>query len=98
MATPICALFNAGASFTPSPVTATILPCAFRFFTILNLFSGDTLENIIEDWFVISSVSSLSDKSFNSWDVKTTKSSSLVAKLISLPIASAVIAWSPVIM
>ncbi len=40
---PISAAFNAGASFTPSPVIATTFPCFFQAFTILTLCSGDTL-------------------------------------------------------
>ena len=38
------ALFRAGASFTPSPVTATNSPCLFRDSTIFNFWSGVTLE------------------------------------------------------
>ena len=34
MATPTWAFFSAGASFTPSPVTATTWPCCFRASTI----------------------------------------------------------------
>ena len=42
MATPMSADFNAGASFTPSPVMATMLPSAWRASTILSLCSGAT--------------------------------------------------------
>ena len=43
MATPMSACFNAGASFTPSPVMETILPLFCQAFTIRILCSGDTL-------------------------------------------------------
>ena len=43
IATPISAFFNAGASFTPSPVIATILPFRCHASTIRILFSGDNL-------------------------------------------------------
>lgn len=48
IATPICAVFNAGASFTPSQVTATICPSVLQWLTILTLSSGDTLEKIAD--------------------------------------------------
>ncbi len=47
MAHPIFATFNAGASFTPSPVIATISPWSCRAFTILTLCSGVTLANTL---------------------------------------------------
>ncbi|MDT4839277.1 hypothetical protein FQZ97_730630 [compost metagenome] len=40
MATPISAFFSAGASFTPSPVIATICLCAWMAFTRRSLCSG----------------------------------------------------------
>ena len=40
--TPISAVFKAGASLTPSPVIATILPCACHALTIRTLCSGAT--------------------------------------------------------
>ena len=43
MATPISACFSAGASFTPSPVIATIMPRSCQARTIRILCSGDTL-------------------------------------------------------
>ena len=43
IATPMSAFFNAGASFTPSPVIETILPLRCHASTIRILFSGDTL-------------------------------------------------------
>ena len=45
IATPIFACFNAGASFTPSPVIATILFCTCNALTSLNFCSGVTLAN-----------------------------------------------------
>jgi hypothetical protein len=38
---------SAGASFIPSPVTATIAFIPLKIFTILNLSSGAVLEKII---------------------------------------------------
>ena len=43
IAIPMSAFFNAGASFTPSPVIATTAPVLWKAFTILTLCSGDTL-------------------------------------------------------
>ena len=43
MAMPISAAFSEGASFTPSPVMATIFPFFFKALTIFTLCSGDTL-------------------------------------------------------
>ncbi|MNP64624.1 hypothetical protein D3C76_1601360 [compost metagenome] len=43
IAIPISACFKAGASFTPSPVIATIFPFSCHALTILILCSGDTL-------------------------------------------------------
>ncbi len=43
MATPISACLRAGASFTPSPVMATICPFFFSALTIRILCSGETL-------------------------------------------------------
>ena len=42
MATPMSAAFNAGASFTPSPVIATTAPVRFSARTICSLCSGLT--------------------------------------------------------
>ena len=44
---PISAFFKAGASFIPSPVTATISLFCFKIFTILNLSSGLTLAKMV---------------------------------------------------
>ncbi|EDM50199.1 hypothetical protein EUBVEN_02850 [Eubacterium ventriosum ATCC 27560] len=43
IATPMSAFFSAGASFTPSPVIETTLPCFCQASTIRILFSGETL-------------------------------------------------------
>ena len=43
IAQPMSAAFNAGASFTPSPVIATTWTNDCHALTILILFSGDTL-------------------------------------------------------
>ena len=42
MATPMSAVFSAGASFTPSPVIATVMPSRCRASTIRSLCSGLT--------------------------------------------------------
>jgi len=57
MATHIFAIFSAGASLIPSPVTATILLCLLSKETILSLSSGEVLQNITH----------LFSKSFNNW-------------------------------
>ncbi len=43
MATPMSALLSAGASFTPSPVMATMCPLFLRASTMRILCSGETL-------------------------------------------------------
>ncbi len=48
MATPMLAFFSAGASFTPSPVTATTSPLSSRMVTILSLWAGSTLLKTME--------------------------------------------------
>jgi hypothetical protein len=53
IANPISALFKAGASFVPSPVTATTLPSAFRPVTRRYLSSGVDLASTF-NFFVIS--------------------------------------------
>ena len=45
IAIPISAFFNAGLSFTPSPVIATTAPVCCQALTILTLCSGVTLAN-----------------------------------------------------
>ena len=47
IAIPILAVFIAGASLTPSPVTATNSPFLFNDSTIFNLSVGVTLENTL---------------------------------------------------
>ena len=42
IATPISAFFRAGASFTPSPVIATICPLSWSAVTMFSLCSGLT--------------------------------------------------------
>ena len=75
IATPISACFNAGASLTPSPVIATIIPLSCHARTMRILCSGDTLAytEIFETnslsssslIFSISAPSQASDKSCN---------------------------------
>lgn len=45
MAIPMSAILSAGASLTPSPVTATISPFLQRFDDVHLLFGGDTRED-----------------------------------------------------
>ena len=47
MAMPICAAFSDGASFTPSPVMATISPFAFSAVTIRSFCSGMIRANTV---------------------------------------------------
>ena len=44
---PISAIFKLGASFTPSPVIATILSFSFKALTIFTLCSGETRAKIL---------------------------------------------------
>ena len=93
IATPISACFNAGASFTPSPVIATIFPLCCHARTIRILCSGETLA-YTEMWgtnsfswsSLIFSISAPSQASDRSWRIP-----------IRFAIAAAVILWSPVI-
>ena len=93
IAIPISASFIAGASFTPSPVIATILPFLLNALTILNLWLGETLANTLTFFTFFSnsesSISSISDPVIT-W-------SSLLHMFKDLAIASAVFWWSPVI-
>ena len=93
IATPISACFNAGASFTPSPVIATIFPLFCHARTMRILCSGETLAyteipstksiNSSSDILSITEPSHASDSSF---------------KIpIRFAIAAAVTLWSPVI-
>jgi len=93
MAIPMSAAFNAGASFTPSPVTATMCPLLCNCVTILNLCSGAT-----RAYTETSSTTSYSSSSLipdSSSPVNTLSSSLPIPN--SLAIAFAVWAWSPVI-
>ncbi len=45
IATPMCAAFNAGPSFTPSPNIATTSPSSFKAFTTANFASGNIRAN-----------------------------------------------------
>ena len=49
IAIPICAYLRAGASFTPSPVIATIYPYSINSFTNSYLWLGSTLEKTLPD-------------------------------------------------
>ena len=58
MATPMSAFLSAGASFTPSPVTATICPCSLSALTTCILCSGATLAKITSCGFASSALRS----------------------------------------
>ncbi|OPX67489.1 MAG: hypothetical protein A4E30_00012 [Methanomassiliicoccales archaeon PtaB.Bin215] len=95
MATPISAFFRAGASFTPSPVMATISPLACRASTMRTLCSGATRAKTLTS----------SRRSSSSWSEAvsstrplTTLSRPGTAIPISRAMARAVSSWSPVIM
>jgi len=93
IATPISARLRAGASLTPSPVTATISPSSFRVSTSLSLCCGLTRAKMIclvLSW--RSSFSFLSDILFRSPPVMI---SSLLSP-ICFAMAEAVSPWSPV--
>src|SRR5262245_4470809 len=90
MATPMSARVSAGASFTPSPVMATMLPWPLRMLTRRTLSSGATRATtpISPTW----ALSSSSGRAANSAPVIARPS------MPSWPaIAAAVVAWSPVI-
>ena len=98
MAIPMSAFLSAGASFTPSPVTATISFSSFNKVTILSLCSGLTRANIMfsflfERFFFRYS----SDMLFNSMPVMILCSMSSLIILSCFAMASAVRPWSPVI-
>ena len=97
IAIPILAAFNAGASFTPSPVTATNSPWRLSEFTIFNFCNGVTRAN----------TSLLDTKSSNSFSPRrkyfSTSSPCVTCSEFSTSersraIESAVSGWSPVIM
>ena len=87
IAHPISAVFNAGLSFTPSPVIATTSPFACHAFTIRTLCSGDTLA--YTEYFLIFFVNSSSDILSNSNPVNASLSFSSIPNF--LAIATAVI-------
>ena len=86
MAIPISAFFNAGLSFTPSPVIATTAPFFCQALTILTLCSGVTLAKTEYSEIIFSN--SLSDTLSNSAPVIAL--SLLVKMFKSLAIALAV--------
>ena len=93
IAHPMSDVFNAGLSFTPSPVMATTSPFACHAFTIRTLCSGDTLA--YTEYFLISFVNCSSDILSSSNPVKASSSFSNIPNF--LAIATAVTLWSPVI-
>ncbi len=93
IAIPILALESAGASFTPSPVMATISPWLWSELTIRIFWSGATREKIV----VLDAASSIS-ASVN-FEIAPPLTAAIPPSVIpnSLPIAVAVNCWSPVI-
>ena len=93
MAIPILALDNAGASFTPSPVIATISPWLCKELTMRIFWSGATRENIVE----FAAASSISASLNLVIELPLTAGIPPSVMPNSLPIAVAVNCWSPVI-
>ena len=93
IAHPISACFSAGASFTPSPVIATISPAFCHALTILTLCSGATLAYTL--YFLMFLSNSSSDIFASSAPVIASSSFSNIPNCCA--IAVAVILWSPVI-
>jgi len=93
MAIPMSAFLRAGASFTPSPVMATMWPLVLRALRILTLWRGLTRAKIRT--FSTRRRSSSSVMCSSSWPVST--SSPRRKSPICFPMALAVRAWSPVI-
>ena len=94
IATPMSACFNAGASLTPSPVIATIMPFSCQARTIRILCSGETLA-----YTEIFGTKSFSSASLIFSISAPSQASDKSCKIpILLAIAAAVILWSPVIM
>ena len=93
IAHPMSDAFNAGLSFTPSPVIATISPFFCHAFTILTLCSGDTLA--YTEYFLTFFSKSSSDIFSSSSPVIASSSFSNIPNFFA--IAVAVILWSPVI-
>ena len=107
IATPMSAVLTAGASFTPSPVIATILPCRCSDSTIFSLCSGATRAYTEISRVALSNARSSGSSS--SWTPVSTlplKSSAPAALPFrsvsmmprSLAMRAAVSGWSPVIM
>mmetsp|Transcript_17079 Transcript_17079/g.20563 ORF Transcript_17079/g.20563 Transcript_17079/m.20563 type:complete len:247 (-) Transcript_17079:1785-2525(-) len=109
MAIPMLPFFSAGASFTPSPVTATTSPRLWLFSTISSFWLGETRAQTICSWskaashravcFVLSSTVSQSRISSPLMTIAlpwSILSWSMIP--ICLAIALAVIGWSPVTM
>jgi hypothetical protein len=90
MAMPMSALFSAGASFTPSPVIATMCPFRFSDSTSRTLSSGATR-----------AITPMSSMALSSWSSDIALNSAPVIAFPGMPsslaIAAAVTAWSPVI-
>ena len=63
MATPMSAFFSAGASFTPSPVTATTSPSSLSRLTTRNFCSGATRAKMTSPFRAVSSSASVSASS-----------------------------------
>ena len=93
MAIPTSAAFRDGASFTPSPVMATIPSACLKACTIRTLWSEETLANT--RIFPIRSASSLSPIRFNSSPVMHWDGESAIPSFSAT--ARAVFLWSPVI-
>mmetsp|Transcript_33721 Transcript_33721/g.80868 ORF Transcript_33721/g.80868 Transcript_33721/m.80868 type:complete len:204 (+) Transcript_33721:797-1408(+) len=106
MATPMSACFRAGASFTPSPVIATISSCSFNIFTTICLCLGSmrekTAPSLPRSAIMLFSTSARSawDMSANSLPVRDlAETSESGARIPSCrEMASAVTLLSPVVM
>ncbi len=96
IATPMSAALRAGASFTPSPVMATMWPFLFRDRAMRILCSGETRAKTLTSS-MISSSSSSSMSSMSS-PVRTEEGVSSLSMPICLAMATAVSLWSPVTM
>ena len=94
MATPMSADLTAGASFTPSPVMATMLPWRCKDSTILSLCSGAT--RAYTDTSDVALSSAASSGSWSSWSpVRALPSLAMMPR--SEAMRAAVSGWSPVI-
>ena len=95
---PTCALPRAGASFVPSPVTATISPLCWRSETNRNLSSGRARDSILNRLSETVFNASVSSKALNSWPVKVISDELSSNNPTSFPIFRAVPGVSPVTM